>query len=194
METNSKNLIKSNFWTNLFKPPTEKSDLETVLLSMPPFKNLSSSHLKILMKLIHDRFYSANECIFYQGDPGIGLYIIRKGEIKITRTDESNRQHEIATFSRGDFFGEMALLEDDHRSASAIATKDSNLAVIFKPDLDEFCEKYPKQGVRILRGIATIVATRLRSVNKDYFQLYVDSLEKPKEKKDGKNKKNISTN
>lgn len=193
METTSKNLINSNFWTNLFKPPTEKSDLETVLLSMPPFSEMSSSHLKTLMKLIHHRFFSANECIFYQGDPGIGLYIIREGEVSVTQTDEDNRQYNLATFKRGDFFGEMALLENDLRSASAIASKDSNLAVIFKPDLDEFCEKYPKQGVQILRGIATIVATRLRSVNKDYFQLYVDSLEKPKEKRDGKDKKNIST-
>lgn len=170
-------IIKNNnFWANLFKPPSEKTDLENVLLSMPPFKHLNSKYLQLLLKLFHNRFYSADEFIFYQGDPGIGLYIIREGEIVITQTHDTNKDLELARFGRSDFFGELALLDNETRSASSKAVKDSHLAVIFKPDLDEFVEKYPKVGIKILRGISEIVATRLRNVNKDFLTLYYNSI------------------
>ena len=80
--------------------------------------------------------------------------------------------------TRGDFFGELALLDEEKRSASAIALKDSQVAVIFKPDLDEFVETHSKEGIQILRGISQIVATRLRNLNQDYFTLYNKTLSK----------------
>lgn len=163
---------KSSFWANLFKTPTAKSDLEHVLTSMPPFKNLGSKYIKTLMKLVHNRVYAANEYIFYQGDPGIGLYIIIKGEVLITQTVEGQERFDITLLGRGDFFGEVALLDEETRTASAIAMKESQLAVIFKPDLDEFIEAHPRYGIKILRGISQIIATRLRSLNIDYFNLY----------------------
>jgi CRP/FNR family cyclic AMP-dependent transcriptional regulator len=153
----------STFWTNLFKSPTERTDIEEMLLSMPPFKDFGSTHLKNLLKVIHTRYYTAGEYIFYQGDPGIALYLINDGEVRICKQIDSEEDIvELAKFKRGDFFGEMALLDNDVRSASAIAVKDSNLAVIFKPDLDRFIEKYPKKGIQVLRGLSQIIATRLR--------------------------------
>jgi len=171
MENNYQGMTKSSFWANLFKTPTEKSELEEVLLSMPPFKNLSNKSIKLLMKVIHNRIYAANEYVFFQGDPGIGLYLIVGGEILITEEMDGER-FDLALLTRGDFFGELALLDEEKRSASAIALKDSQLAVIFKPDLDEFVETHSKEGIQILRGISQIVATRLRNLNQDYFTLY----------------------
>ena len=171
MENNNQLMTKSSFWANLFKTPTEKSELEEVLLSMPPFKYLSNKKIKLLMKVIHNRIYTANEYIFFQGDPGIGLYLIIRGEILITEEIDGER-FDLAMLTRGDFFGELALLDEEKRSASAIALKDSQLAVIFKPDLDEFVETHSKVGIQILRGISQIIATRLRNLNQDYFTLY----------------------
>ena len=156
---------KSSFWANLFKTPAEKSDLEELLLAMPPFENLSGKYIKLLMQLIHNRVYEPNEYIFYQGDPGIGLYIVREGSIVITQAVEDGKALELAKLHRGDFFGELALLDDEVRSGSAIALEPTSIAVIFKPDLDEFIERYPKVGIKILRGISTIISTRLRRLN-----------------------------
>ena len=166
----------SSFWANLFKTPAEKNDLEKVLLAMPPFQKLNSKIIKQLMKIIHNRSYEENEYIFYQGDPGIGLYIIIEGEVTILQTIEEGRVMELAHLKRGDFFGEMALLDEEVRSGSAIALKPSNMAVIFKPDLDEFIEQFPKTGVQILRGISIIITTRLRKVNDEYFSYYKENL------------------
>lgn len=163
--------VRSSFWANMFKTPAEKSDVEEVLLSMPPFQFLNSKHLKLLMKVIHNRIYAANEYVFYQNDPGIGLYVIIKGEVLITQ-DDGEERFDLALLGRGDFFGELALLDEEKRSASAISLKESQIAVIFKPDLDEFTELHPQQGIQVLKGISQIVATRLRNLNQDYFALY----------------------
>lgn len=170
MENHSGTVAKSSFWANLFKTPTEISDFEEVLLSVPPFKKLSGKQIKLLMQLIHNRVYTANEYVFYQNDPGIGLYIIIKGEVLITQ-DESGERFDLVTLERGDFFGELALLDEEKRSASAISCKESQIAVIFKPDLDDFVDSYPKEGVEIMRGLSLIIATRLRNLNQDYFSL-----------------------
>ena len=128
-----------------------------------------------LTRIIHNRNYLAGEYIFYQGDPGIGLYIIREGEVSISREGNENDKISLATFSKGDFFGELALIDGETRSASAIANTDARLAVIFKPDLDEFIDKYPKKGIKILVGIAHIVTVRLRTLNEEYFNLQNES-------------------
>ncbi|MCO6472800.1 MAG: cyclic nucleotide-binding domain-containing protein [Melioribacteraceae bacterium] len=171
-----------NFWVNLFKAPTEKEDLETVLKSMPPFEKLKSKYIDQIIELIHNRVYGVNEHLFLQGDPGIGLFIVREGEVLIKHTDEFGVSHNLAVFKRGDFFGEMALLEDDTRSASAIATKETSAAVIFKPDLDEFIDRNPAQGTKVLRGISKILALRLRLVNQEYFDLYQKVFQQNREK------------
>lgn len=174
----------STFWSNLFKAPAERTDIEEVLLSMPPFEGFNSTHLKNFMKIVHNRVYTSGEYIFFQGDPGIALYVIREGEVKIVKQSENGKETELARFSRGDFFGELALLDNDVRSASALAVKDSKLAVIFKPDLESFIDKFPKKGNRILKGLAQIIATRLRLLDDEFLSLY-NTILTSEEKQDG---------
>jgi CRP/FNR family cyclic AMP-dependent transcriptional regulator len=168
--------IHSSFWANIFNTQAEKTDLAKSLHGIPLFISLSRRDLSNLINIIHDRNYLEGEFIFYQGDPGIGLYLIREGEISIVRQSDSGEKIELATFSKGDFFGELALVDGEKRSASAMAKTDTRLAVIFKPDLDEFIVKYPKKGIQILNGIAHIIAVRLRTLNEDYFALRTDNL------------------
>jgi CRP/FNR family transcriptional regulator, cyclic AMP receptor protein len=168
--------IHSSFWANIFNTPTEKADLANYLHAIPLFSSLNKRDLTNLINIIHDRNYLAGEYIFYQGDPGIGLYVIRDGEVSIFRESDEGEKIELATFTKGDFFGELALVDGEKRSASAIAKTDTRLAVIFKPDLDEFILKYPKKGIQILNGIAHIIAVRIRTLNEDYFTLRTKNL------------------
>lgn len=171
MLNNNSESVHSSFWANLFKSPAEQIDLQKSLLSIPLFKSLGKKDLDLLSNIIHNRSYVAGEYIFYQGDPGIGLYIIREGEVAVQRNDDENNIVSLATFGKGDFFGELALVDGEKRSASAIAKTDIRLAVIFKPDLDEFIERYPKKGIKVLQGISQIIAVRLRHLNEEYFAL-----------------------
>lgn len=176
MPANSRTIARSSFWENLFKTPAAKNDLEHVLMSMPPFRKFNPKHLNDFLKIIHNRVYATGEYIFHQGDPGIALYIIIEGEVVITEKHTDGENYDLALLSQGDFFGEIALLDEGTRSASAIATRSSSLAVIFKPDMDDFIDKYPKKGIEILAGISQILATRLRAVNKDYIVLLKDRI------------------
>lgn len=166
-------IVKSSFWTNVFNSPTERSELEKSLSKTPIFSSLSKRELKLLLEIIHNRTYVAGEIIFLQGDPGIGLYIVREGEVSIRRKDQNGIEYNLANFIKDDFFGELALVDGEKRSASAIAVTDCKISVLFKPDLDEFIDKFPRKGIKILRGISTILAERLRSLNEDYFKLLI---------------------
>lgn len=171
MEEVDNKTVHSSFWANIFNYPTEKSDLQFSLQSIPLFESLGKRDLSLILNIIHSRSYLTGEYIFYQGDPGIGLYVIREGKVRIIRSDEEGNEIELAIFSKGDFFGELAMVDGEKRSASAVAKTDVRAAVIFKPDLDEFIEKYPKKGINILFGISKIIATRLRLLNEDFFSL-----------------------
>jgi CRP-like cAMP-binding protein len=175
MAEENKKTVHSSFWANIFNPPTESTELAASLKAIPLFKELGKRDLQNLIGIIHNRNYLAGEYIFYQGDPGLGMYIIREGEVDIKREKANKKSVTIAQLKQGDFFGELALVDGEKRSASAIANIDTRLSVIFKPDLDEFIEKYPKKGIKILQGIAQIAAVRLRTLNEDYFSLKIDN-------------------
>jgi CRP-like cAMP-binding protein len=176
MPANSRIIARSSFWENLFKTPAAKNDLEHVLKAMPPFSKFNSKHLNDFLALIHNRVYATGEYIFHQDDPGIALYIIVEGEVVISETHTDGENYDLALLTKGDFFGEIALLDEGARSASAIATRQSTLAVIFRPDFDEFIDKYPKKGVEILTGISQILTTRLKALNQDYIVLLKDRI------------------
>jgi len=171
MDGNNREISHSSFWANFFNTSTEKMDLQRALLAIPIFEGLSKRDCGMLFNLIHHRIYIADEYIFYQDDPGLGIYLIREGEVEIQRTDKSGNVFHQATLQKGDFFGELALVDGEKRAASAISKKDSKIAVIFKPDLDEFIQKFPKKGIIILEGIAKIVTTRLRKLNEEHYEI-----------------------
>jgi CRP-like cAMP-binding protein len=178
--------VHSSFWVNFFNSPTEETDLKNSLKSIPLFKELTKKDLSVLTKIIHNRTFVPGELIFHQGDPGIGLYIIREGEVEIQRENDKGEKNTLAVFSKGDFLGELALVDGEKRSASAIAKTECKVSVIFKPDLDEFIEKYPRKGIKVLTGISSIIALRLRTLNEDFFNLQYN-LNAEKGKQDGNN-------
>jgi CRP-like cAMP-binding protein len=171
MDKDENEIIRSSFWSNFFSSAAKKAGLEDHILSVPIFKDLSAKEISHLTKIIHNRNYLAGECIFFEGDPGMGIYIIRSGEVMIKRKLESGSYYFLASFGKGDFFGELGLVDGEKRSASAIAKTDVSLSVIFKPELDEFIDKFPRKGIKILQGIIEIVVTRLRKLNDENILL-----------------------
>jgi len=159
--------IHSSFWTNFFTSNTDEINLKETLRSLPLFDKLSKRDINLLIEIVHNRIYVKDEYIFYQGDPGLGMYIIQEGQVAIFRQTDNDKRIHIVTLEKGDFFGELALIDGEKRSASAVASLDSKIAVIFKPDLEDYIDKLPKKGIKILKGISEIIAARLRLVNKE---------------------------
>jgi CRP-like cAMP-binding protein len=104
--------------------------------------------------------YSAGEIIFHQGDLGTDMFIIQEGEVHIIK-NINGASHMLSKLEKGDFFGEMAVLESAPRSADAVAISDVRALVINGARFDEMLRKNPEVAVRIIRKYSK----RLREAN-----------------------------
>ncbi len=159
--------MKSAKWENIFKG-WNRTESETVLTlkQVPIFKDFSDKEFSELEKLIHHRKYAPGEFIFKNRAPGEGMYIIMHGAVKITIGTRADNENILAELGEGDFFGELALFDDDEgRSANAIATEESELLGFFNPDLMTLQERNPVLGQKILFNLGGVLGDRLRATN-----------------------------
>jgi SulP family sulfate permease len=108
------------------------------------------------------RTFKAGEKIFSNGDNSDELYFIRKGSVRILMPLDGKSGHHLATFGRGDFFGELSFLDKAPRSADAVAYSDVELYVLTRERFAALREEHRMLAVNLLEGIATAVASRLR--------------------------------
>ncbi|MEM1246144.1 MAG: cyclic nucleotide-binding domain-containing protein [Acidobacteriota bacterium] len=112
---------------------------------------------------------SAGDFVFRHGDPGDEMFIIQEGEVEIVQ-EHSGDEVTLAVLRQGDFFGEMAILEAQPRTASARATADCNLLPIKGSTFDEMLQKNPEVAVRMMRKLSG----RLRQMEQ-YVRDFMDS-------------------
>jgi CRP-like cAMP-binding protein len=156
-------------WGNIFRRQVKsETSIYTVLSKIPIFKDLSKKELKAIERILHRRTYKSGEAIFHEGDPGVGMYIIEDGRVNITL---GKQEKLLAVLSNGEFFGEIALLSDTPRTATATAVHESKMLGFFQPDLFGLMETDPKMGNKILHRLAQMIADRLRFSNLENQQL-----------------------
>ncbi|HEY4612306.1 MAG TPA: cyclic nucleotide-binding domain-containing protein [Bacteroidota bacterium] len=183
---NSKSSNESTIWKNIFSARAlPQGSTEELLSKVPAFAELSHRELKEVAQIVHRREYATGELVFYQGDPGLGMYIIQEGKVAISIEDKDGAEKDLATLSVGDFFGEVSLLDESPRSATALCKTDCLLIGFFRPDLFEIVEKNAALGVKIVLKLAEIVAQRLRMTDQEVSNLKseLDALTSGKEKK-----------
>jgi CRP/FNR family transcriptional regulator, cyclic AMP receptor protein len=139
----------------------KEGDILPVLRTIPIFEGLGFNDLKKIELIVHKRTFMPNEIIFYERQPGAGMYIIKRGLIKLTKTVNEERV-KISELKDGEFFGEMSLLDDYPRSAEATAVEKTEALGIFRPDLFDLIESNPKLGYKILLRLSKRLASRLR--------------------------------
>ncbi len=145
-------------WGNIFRRRKGTEDPLAILQSVPIFSSLTRRQLHAVERIVHKRLYSPGEEIFRQGDTGVGMYIVARGRVRISQEPGPVLLAELA---EGDFFGEIALLSEKPRSATATATEATTLFGFFQPDLISILERQPRIGVVVLRGLAEIAGERL---------------------------------
>src|SRR6185437_13164269 len=91
------------------------------------FADLSIAELEGLAGLMRPRPYARDEVIYLRGDPGTAFYVIASGKVKIALTSPDGKELILRRLGPGGFHGELALLDDEPRSADAIATESSVL-------------------------------------------------------------------
>ncbi len=121
---------------------------------------------------VEERSFAAGDTIFLSGDADDELFLIRQGIVRIVLPLRDGGYHNLASFGRGNFFGEMAFLDSGTRSATAVATSATNLFVISRKRFDATSRQDPIVGVKIFARLARALAIRLRHTDTEMRALF----------------------
>ena len=148
-------------WFNFFR---KSADPDQVLADLwkktPLFNKISWRRCLTLSRMMHTRNFQKGELIFKDGEIGLGVAMIVSGSVHV-----KTGGHLLADLKTGDFFGEIALVIDEPRTANVIAAEDTQLAFFLRPDLEEFIEQFPKHGAIFMFNLSKVLANRLREAN-----------------------------
>jgi CRP/FNR family cyclic AMP-dependent transcriptional regulator len=117
------------------------------------FQDLPDSELDAVCLALQRRRVERHEVIFNEGDPGDALYIIRKGLVKINKGTADGRTKTLALLKKGEVFGEMSVLSNEGRSASAEAMLECELMVMEKAAVMALLRTDPEISLRIIRTL-----------------------------------------
>jgi CRP-like cAMP-binding protein len=121
---------------------------------------LSQVDLTRVLEVARERAYPKNSVILFEDDPGDALYVVKQGQVKVVLIGEDGREVILSVLGEGDFFGEMALIDDEPRSAHVIAMGDS-LLVLRREDFQGLLMQTPAIALAMLRELTR----RLRRVD-----------------------------
>src|ERR687887_214447 len=132
-----------------------------ILQKVPLFGQLAPSELERVAEITRERSYPRNSVILFEDDPGDALYVVAKGQVKVVLIGEDGREVILSVLGEGEFFGEMALIDDEPRSAHVIAMEDSTLLVLRREDFQGILEHSAGIALALLRELSR----RLRRVD-----------------------------
>ncbi len=136
-----------------------------ILRNIDLFADLSHPALNRLADLFCERVFRKGETIFPEDSIGNSMMIIVSGEVRISQLSPGNTEETLVVLKKGDFFGEMALLEEMPRSASAIANTDIFILEISRERFVGMIEKDPESGIKVLLTLSRKLSSRLREAD-----------------------------
>ena len=145
----------------------KKDDRLSILRQVGLCKGLSRS---VLMKLLVDlveKEYQQGDLIFAEGDTGKALYIILNGSVSIVKSC-GNEDKVLATLSAGSFFGELALIDQVPRFASATAMERTTLLIMYKSYFDDLIKANNAMSSRLLLNIVELLTAYVRKNHAAY--------------------------
>ena len=130
------------------------------------FNQLKPDELATLRGIARAQSFAAGAEIFRESDPGDGVYLVQEGQVEISVVVGDHARHVFSQVGPGEIFGEMAVLEDKPRSASAVAAKPTVVFFIPRGELLKLVEGSPALALALLREISH----RLREFNRQYLR------------------------
>lgn len=120
------------------------------LSSVPLFRGLDRDELSKFGELVRERSYPKGSVILFQDDPGDSLYILRTGRVKVVLIGEDGREVILGVLEPGAHFGELALIDDQPRSAHVIAMQDAHLLILRREDFRRRVDANPSVAWALL--------------------------------------------
>ena len=131
------------------------------------FADLPEAELLAVNNLATTRTYPKNTIIISEGDDSDSLYAVLSGKVKVYLSDDDGREIIINILGEGEYFGELALLDDSPRSASVMTLEETKLAVISKSAFENCLSKNPQLALHIIRELSS----RLRNLTQNVKSL-----------------------
>jgi CRP-like cAMP-binding protein len=135
-----------------------------IIKSVPLFRNLSPVQINMIEKVARIEKMKKNSFIFYQNDKGSTLFIVLSGMVRIQYKSSDGRVKTFAMLSEGEFFGEMAILTESSRSASAEAIVETDVMLIEKEGFMELLKKDAAFCIEILKVVCARLETADRQI------------------------------
>ena len=136
-----------------------------VLQRSPLFEMLSPSELELAAEMSRPRRFAAGEVIFEEGDLGDSLFVIGGGEVEVLRKNEQGELKALQKLGPPAFFGEMALIDKEYRSATVRAVSDCVLLQLTAENFAAFRKHHRDGFTFIVMNIARVLSARLREAN-----------------------------
>jgi CRP-like cAMP-binding protein len=143
---------------------------DKLLAKFTVFAEFGADEIHTLLEQSGIESYPAGERIIKAGDVGHCMYVILRGNVSVT-VKRGTREIELASLSAGDFFGEVALVDDGPRSANVTATDPCELLCITRTTLGVLAGLQPAAAIQLLAAIGRSLVARLRKGNQKYIDL-----------------------
>jgi len=140
---------------------TSASEHAVTIEKVPFFSGLDTESLAELSAAARRRTFRAGEIVFHRDDPGQVLYVIRAGKVKIYITSQDGQEVSLAVFGPGDYFGELALLDGQPRSASAVAIEAVEAFALQRTDFLNAVMRHPRIAIQVMN----VLSQRLRQTD-----------------------------
>lgn len=131
------------------------------------FAELPAADIDALSKLALIKTYPKNTVIISEGDTSDSLYGVLSGKVKVYLSDDEGKEIIINMLGAGDYFGELALIDEAPRSASVMTTEECKLAVLSKSAFESVMESHPQIAIRVISGLVK----RLRNLTENVKSL-----------------------
>lgn len=160
------------------KKDIKKEEIIKTLKEVPIFKKFADNRAELekLAAIMDYKKAKKGSVIIREGDEGDTLFILKSGAVNILKRTLEKEEYTVVRLEskKGSviFFGELALLDSDKRSATVVADTDVELLIIKRNDFIKLGDKYPHLGLPITREISKILASRLRKANQDIITLF----------------------
>jgi CRP-like cAMP-binding protein len=137
------------------------ADTVELLARVPVFAELGEADLRRIADVSVPRRFGAGEAVFHEGDDSDTCYVVQRGHARALREHADGRQITLATFGPGDFFGELAMFDDERRSATVEAVDALDVLGIPGVDMRALLSRHPEIAVKLVIALGR----RLRAAN-----------------------------